>query len=150
MVFVYFKKAKLEHEEYSRMNFFQALYLAHEVEEECDENRWEILPWALGRRWQGKIINFINGKNELWHKLDFRGIVPCRACAQVMTIPAFREHSVFMRVRTQTHSNTGRCLPDSRSSKHMPHGPVSSFIQPKLMLNLIAFKNIQKGVWYTL
>ena len=28
----------------------------------------------------------------------------------------------------------------------MPHGPVSSFIQPKLMLNLIAFKNIQKGV----
>ena len=135
---------------YSRMNFFQALYLAHEVEEECDENRWEILPWALGRRWQGKIINFINGKNELWHKLDFRGIVPCRACAQVMTIPAFREHSVFMRVRTQTHSNTGRCLPDSRSSKHMPHGPVSSFIQPKLMLNLIAFKNIQKGVWYTL
>ena len=27
MVFVYFKKAKLEHEEYNRLNFFKALYL---------------------------------------------------------------------------------------------------------------------------
>lgn len=124
MVFVYFKKAKLEHEEYNRLNFFKALYLAHEMEEENDENRWEILPWALGRRWQGKIVNFIHGKNEFWQKLDFRGIVPCRACDQVMTIPSFKEHSAFMRVRTPTHSNTGRILPDSRSSKHVPHGPV--------------------------
>ena len=56
MVFVYFKKAKLEHEEYNRLNFFKALYLAHEMEEENDENRWEILPWALGRRWQGIVF----------------------------------------------------------------------------------------------
>ena len=73
----------------------------------------------------GKIVNFVHGKNELWKSLDFRGIVPCRACDQVMSIRVFREHSDFMRVRTPTHSNTGRILPDSRSSKHMPHGPVS-------------------------
>ena len=124
MVFVYFKKAKLGHEEYNRLNFFKALYLAHEMEEEHDENRWEILPWALGRRWQVKIINFIGGKNELWQKLDFRGIVPFRALEQLMMIPAFKKHLAFMRFRSAAHCNTGRILPDSKSSKHMPHGPV--------------------------
>ena len=32
------------------------LVIAHEMEEENDENRWEILPWALGRRWQGIVF----------------------------------------------------------------------------------------------
>ena len=63
MVFVYFKKAKLEHEEYNRLNFFKALYLAHEMEEENDENRWEILPWALGRRWQGTVFRFLKSSS---------------------------------------------------------------------------------------
>ena len=52
----------------------------------------------------GKIVNFIHGKNEFWQKLDFRGIVPCRACDQVMTIPSFKgqAHDMFSRIfRTQ-------------------------------------------------
>ena len=48
----------------------------------------------------GKIVNFIHGKNEFWQKLDFRGIVPCRACDQVMTIPSFKgqAHDMFSRI----------------------------------------------------
>ena len=39
------------------------LVIAHEMEEENDENRWEILPWALGRRWQGIVFRFMKSSS---------------------------------------------------------------------------------------
>ena len=50
----------------SRNNFFAALYLAHDMEDECDEDKWEILPWALGRRWKLTFPEFIKTKNQVF------------------------------------------------------------------------------------
>jgi speedy len=50
---------------FCRFNFFAALYLAHDMFEDSDEAKWEILPWALGRRWKLTIRQFIRTKNEV-------------------------------------------------------------------------------------
>lgn len=126
MVFVYFKKARLRHEEYTRDNFFRALYLAHEMEEEYEENRWELLPWALGRQWQYRLREFVAAKNELWQRMSFRGVVPAKACWQVLSLPAFQKHSAFLRVRDSSHSEILRKPPSVRfgTQKYRPIGPL--------------------------
>ena len=73
MVFVYFKRANLNSQyEFNRENFFLALCLALSIEEECDDDRWEILPWALGRHWRQQLKFFAQKKLNLWHRMDFR------------------------------------------------------------------------------
>ncbi len=125
MVFVYFKKARLHHSEYTRETFFKALYLAHEIEEDTEENRWEILPWALGRSWRYRYISFQREKNELWRKLDFRGVVSRRACDQVMGLRAFSKHWAFARQRKSVHANIKRLYPNlCNTVTYKPHGPV--------------------------
>ncbi len=56
---------------FSRNNFFAALYLAHDMEDECDEDKWEILPWALGRRWKLTFPEFIKTKNQVLQSVFF-------------------------------------------------------------------------------
>jgi speedy protein len=80
MVFVYFKRAQLEHSDYTRLNFFTALYLAHEIEEEREDDRWELLPWALGKNWRKQVIPFIRGKNEFWQRMNFQVHLDYTSC----------------------------------------------------------------------
>ena len=93
---LYFESIKYIH--LVRKNFFKALYLAHEIEEERDEDRWELLvsqniflspikseldkhkilflkPWALGKDWFEKFRSFVIAKNELWRRLGFKAMV---------------------------------------------------------------------------
>lgn len=121
VVFVFFKKAMLTHQEFTRDNFFKALYLAHDIQEEEEELRWEILPWALGKDWPSKIHDFAQGKLELWRKMDFRGIVANRSCVKILTLEAFENHSAFARVRASDHGETRR---NQRRTTYKPHGPV--------------------------
>ena len=123
IVFTYFKKAKLSYKNFNREYFFLALYLAHEMEEEMDENRWEILPWALGRFWQNDFRKFVHGKNDLWQKMEFRGIVSCKACHQVLSIEGLNQHSAFSRIRIRNHAEIKRPPRLLEPSKHLPHGP---------------------------
>ena len=75
---VYLKKDTLQPLKESKENFVKKncrfvfgkfvktcneLVIAHEMEEENDENRWEILPWALGRRWQGIVFRFMKSSS---------------------------------------------------------------------------------------
>ena len=75
---VYLKKDTLQHLKESNENSLKKnrrfvfgkfvktcneLVIAHEMEEENDENRWEILPWALGRRWQGIVFRFMKSSS---------------------------------------------------------------------------------------
>lgn len=131
MTFVYFKKTKLHHHEFTRENFFMALYLAHEIEEETEEHRWEILPWALGKDWSCKFNAFIHGKNELWRKMDFKGIVSKKTCLDIITLEAMKNHSAFARVRISDHGEIRRQL---RSTSYRPHGPLWHTVQGRAWL----------------
>ena len=48
MVLVFFKRASLEIVEYTEENFWKCLYLTHDMEEDQDELKWELLAWVLG------------------------------------------------------------------------------------------------------
>uniref|UniRef100_A0A915I6I4 Uncharacterized protein n=1 Tax=Romanomermis culicivorax TaxID=13658 RepID=A0A915I6I4_ROMCU len=57
-VFVYFKR-----------------YLAIEMEEDEEEVKYDILPWALGNDWRTSFTEFIAEKDELWKKMNFSSMV---------------------------------------------------------------------------
>lgn len=83
MVFAYFVRANLTVQEYTVFNFFCALYLAHDIAEECDDYKWEMLPWALGKEWATSLKHFIRKKNEMWCKMRNYAMVSKRLCYQL-------------------------------------------------------------------
>ncbi|KAG9460299.1 hypothetical protein GDO78_022743 [Eleutherodactylus coqui] len=83
MVFVYFIRAGLLTEEY-RNNFFPALFLANQMEEEvcfcC-----EIHQWVLGSTWMQKREQLHHERNLLFLRIGFRAWVDRDTCEQVST-----------------------------------------------------------------
>ena len=68
-VFVYFKRAGLRLEEFNQENFFRCLYLAHDMEEDEEELKWELLPWALG---DDDSSSFFLSRDQLWRRMGYR------------------------------------------------------------------------------
>ena len=96
--------------------------MAHQMEEEREDDRWELLPWAMGINWRKKYSSFIRAKNELWHRMEFNAFVSAKACQQILSLETFRKHPAFARYRDQAHSVLKRLLPTD--TKYEPHGPV--------------------------
>ena len=117
-VFVYFKRAELEEEEYTERNFWLALYLAHDQEEDDDKTKWELLPWALGTRWQPLYHTLMTEKLELWRGMGMRSLVSKRQCDQVMALSA--SAAAWARTRTAGH---GGVLRRSSEEQYVPRGP---------------------------
>ena len=71
-VLVFFKRAGLSLEEFTPANFWKCLYLAHDMEEDEERLKWELLPWALGRNWRNTMTNFLLSKDALWARMKYR------------------------------------------------------------------------------
>ena len=71
MVFVYFKRINLSLAEYSVHNFWLCLYLAHDQEEDEEELKWELLPWALGPILSLSYLQFLKEKDQLTSMSNF-------------------------------------------------------------------------------
>ena len=47
-------------------------YLANDMEEDDEEEKIKIFPWALGRALEGRIPLFLAHRDELWARMEFR------------------------------------------------------------------------------
>ncbi|XP_077394622.1 speedy protein A [Festucalex cinctus] len=119
MTFVYFKRSQLTIAEYTKKNFFIALYLANTMEEDNEETKYEIFPWALGKNWRQKFKQFLKQRDKLWVRTDFRAAVSRRCCEEVMAIVP--SHYVWKRERSEEHSGAQRY-----DRSWLPRGPAAS------------------------
>ncbi|XP_075719822.1 speedy protein 1-A-like [Rhinoderma darwinii] len=101
MVLEYFRRAGLSTKEY-RKNFFPALFLANQFEEEEDDYRQEIYPWALGQKWTLKRERLLRKRSQLLLRIGFRAWVDRATCDLIMAQDPL--HWAWKRQRQYHHS----------------------------------------------
>ncbi|XP_041360412.1 speedy protein 1-B-like [Gigantopelta aegis] len=115
MVFAYFKKADFTLEEYTSTNFFLALYIAHDIEEDDEELKDGIFPWAIGKDWRKSYPDFLRERDKLFKRMNYSAIVSRRCCEEIMAETP--DCVIWKRTRPTHHS--GAIRPYNRT----PRGP---------------------------
>ncbi|KAK4311801.1 hypothetical protein Pmani_016724 [Petrolisthes manimaculis] len=132
MVFTYFIRTGFLAHQYTRENFFAALYLAHDMEEDEEELKYEVFPWVLGPHWRHSYPRLIAIRDSIFWGIDCRGIVSRRCCEQVMEMQP--KHWLWERERPNYHGWAVREHLRYPSDNGQPRGPNKSPLQCQMCL----------------
>ncbi|XP_053417010.1 speedy protein C [Nycticebus coucang] len=119
MVLVYFQRAHLKLSEYTHSSLFLALYLANDMEEDLEEPKCEIFPWALGEDWYLQVGNFLHQRDKLWARMGFQAVVSRQCCEEIMAMEP--SHWAWTRERRPHHGGVQRGCPQVPGL--FPRGP---------------------------
>ncbi|XP_068236193.1 uncharacterized protein [Palaemon carinicauda] len=146
MVFAYFVRSQFTRQEYTKENFFAALYLAHDMEEDDEELKYEVFPWALGRRWRCRYSHIIQRRDAIFWKINCRAVVSKKCCNQVMDMAP--DHRLWTRVRPDYHGGAKREYLRHPDDNGYPRGPFKSPLQCQQCLERTCLESSNSYILY--